>query len=129
MTRTTFHITGWLLLAAAGAAQAQTPPAPPGRPSDAQVRQDIWRDGRGMLDFKTTAGKSGELEWDARSRTWFFQKQLTTFNRYTGIPAPADAELLDMARAGIDRHNPQSPWRDAVGLPRKVLAGCGAAGC
>lgn len=148
----TFHLTGpAALLLAAAAVQAQTPPQPPGKPSDAQVKQDIWRDGRGMLDFKTTVGKRGEFEWDPRSRTWFFQrgfivtreggvadhpqarlevgglavyrwtgsawafqKELVTFNRYTGIPAPTDDELLALARQADDRILRQHR-RDIVG--------------
>jgi hypothetical protein len=125
-------------LLAAGPALA-TPAQPGSKPSDEQVRKDIWRDGSGMLDFRTTAGKTGEYEWEARSQTWFFQrgfvvtrdaklaeypqarlevgglavyrltpagwqfqKELTTFNRYTGIPAPTDDELVEIAVKGKD---------------------------
>ena len=116
------------------------PAAPSSRPSDEQVKKDIWRDGKGMLAFKTTAGKSGEMEWDPKTQTWFFQrgfvvtreggltefpeaklevgglaiyrhsggswsfqKELTTFNRYTGIPAPSDDDLLALARSNPER--------------------------
>lgn len=148
------------LAAAAGLASAwANPPAPASRPSDAQVRQDIWRDGKGMLDFKTTAGKSGEMEWDAKTQTWFFQrgfvvtrvgglsdypdaklevgglavyrhtgggwafqKELTTFNRYTGIPAPSDEDLLALARSSpervLRRHHRNMP----AGLGKLVLS-------
>ncbi len=139
-------------------AQAQ-PPAPPSRPSDAQVRQDIWRDGKGKLDFKTTEGKRGELEWDARSQTWFFQrgfivtragnlpeypdarlevgglavyrytgggwafqKELTTFNRYTGIPSPSDDDLLSLARSNPERVFRQHHRNMPRGLGKLVLS-------
>lgn len=118
---------------------------------------------------------------------WQLQKLLTTFNRYTGIPAPDDAELVGIARdnAGtvfrqrmrdmpeglkslnlskevpvkwhnanaisyyldasyayripsngqtvpcttlwevrVYRDSPQSPWRNPVGMYRKVVSGC-----
>lgn len=133
-------LTPLVLALATFSAAVAAPPPPTSRPSDEQVRKDIWRDGKGMLDFHTTAGKAGEFEWEERSQTWFFQrgfvvtreggvaefpqaklevgglavyrqtsggwqfqKQLTTFNRYTGIPAPSDDELLALAREGRDR--------------------------
>lgn len=148
----TLHISGLsALLLTSSAALAETPPQPPGKPGDDRVRLDIWRDGKGMLDFKTTAGKGGEFEWDPRSRTWFFQrgfvvtreggvaefpqarlevgglaiyrwtgtawafqKELVTFNRYTGIPAPSDDDLLGLARQAEDRLLRQHR-RDIVG--------------
>lgn len=147
------------LLGMLASASAQTPPQPPGKPSDGQVRQDIWRDGKGMLDFKTTAGKGGEFEWDPRSRTWFFQrgfvvtregglvdqpqaklevgglavyrwtgsawtfqKQLVTFNRYTGIPSPSDDELLKLAREGGERVFRQDLRQMTQGLQKVVLS-------
>ena len=123
--------------------------------------------------------------------TWQFHKELTTFNRSTGIPSPSETELIALARTNaqmvfraqirnmpqglgtlalstevpmkwhnanslsyyldasytyrvpsngqvvpcttlwevrIYRNTPQSPWRDPVGLYKKVLAGCGAPG-
>ena len=137
----TLPLLGWFATGLLVTATALAAPATPGyRPSDEQVRKDIWRDGKGMLDFRTTAGKSGEYEWEERSQTWFFQrgfvvtregglaeypqaklevgglavyrlsggswqfqKQLTTFNRYTGIPAPSDDELLELALQAKDR--------------------------
>ena len=147
------------LLGMLASASAQTPPQPPGKPSDGQVRQDIWRDGKGMLDFKATAGKGGEFEWDPRSRTWFFQrgfivtreggladqpqarlevgglaiyrwtgsgwsfqKQLVTFNRYTGIPSPSDDELLKLAREGGERVFRQDLRQMTKGLEQVVLS-------
>lgn len=135
------------------------PAAPSSRPSDEQVKKDIWRDGKGMLAFKTTAGKSGELEWDAKTQTWFFQrgfvvtreggladypgaklevgglaiyrhsggnwafqKQLTTFNRYTGIPAPSDDELLALARSNPERVFRQHHRNMPAGLGPVVLS-------
>lgn len=124
-------------LSLAPAAQAQVQPPPSGKPSDEQVRKDIWRDGAGKLEAHVTAGKPGELEWDPKTRTWtyqrgfivtregklpdfpdaklevgglaiyrhtgsgwVFQKELTTFNRYTGIPTPSDEQLIQLARSG-----------------------------
>lgn len=215
-------------LSCSSMALAQVPPQPPGKPSDEQVKKDIWRDGANKLKIETTAGKNGEFEWDPRSRTWFFQrgfivtrkgnlaeypeanlevgglaiyrwtgnawqfqKELTTFNRYTGIPSPSESDLIAIARNNVThvfrqqirnmpegigklalskeapmkwhnansisyyldasytyrvpsngsvvpctslwevriyRNNPQTPWRDPVGMYKKVLSGCGAPG-
>lgn len=211
-----------VLVVAQGAALAQG--AAPAKPGDAQVKRDVWGDGAGKLDLKLTEGKTGELEWDARTQSWMFQrgfivtrkgdlpgqpdanlevgglavyrmvggqwqlqKLLTTFNRYTGIPAPDDEELVGIARdnarvvfrqrlrdmpAGLTslnlskevpvkwhnanaisyyldasyayripsngqtvpcttlwevrvyRDGPEGPWRNPVGMYRKVVAGC-----
>lgn len=208
------------------AAQAHAQGSPPAKPSDDQVKKDIWGDGAGKIKVEVTAGKSGEFEWDARTRTWFFQrgyivtrkgdlkeypdailevgglavyrhtgsgwvlhKSLTTFNRYKGIPVPSDDELVAMAKANAEkvfrqqirnmvsgparivvskevpakwhnansmsvyletaydwrapsngrvvpcvslwelrvyRNNPQSPWRDPLGMYVKAIDGCRA---
>jgi len=199
--------------------------SPPAKPSDDQVKKDVWGDGAGKLKLELTA-KGGEFEWDARTRTWFFQrgfivtrkgdlkdypdadlevgglavyrhtgsgwalqKLLTTFNRYKGIPSPSDDELVALAETNaamvfrqqirnmangpgkvtvskevpvkwhnansisahlevaydwrvpsngqvvpcvslwemrLYRNNPQSPWRDPVGMYRKAIDGCRA---
>lgn len=139
-------LAGWGFWMAGGSALAQSPR--PGKPDDAQVRRDVWGDGAGKLKAELTAGKSGELEWDAATRSWMFQrgfivtrkgdlpgfpdarlevgglavyrhtgqgwvlqKLLTTFNRYSGIPAPSDEALVAMARdhaSSVFR----AKWRD-----------------
>lgn len=212
------------LALAASPAFAQGPR--PDKPDDARVRRDVWGDGAGKLALRLTEGKTGELEWDARTQTWTFQrgfivtrqgdlpgmpdarlevgglavyrmvggqwtlqKLLTTFNRYSGIPSPDNEELIAIARENADRvfrqrlrdmpeglealrlsqevpvkwHNanslsyyldarytyripsngqqvpcttlwevriyrdsPQSPWKNPVGMYRKIVSGCTA---
>jgi len=212
----------WSLLLAVTLSLAQ--PARPAPPDEAQIKRDVWGDGKGKIKAELTAGKSGEFLWDERTRTWTFQrgfivtrkgdlagfpdadlevgglavyrnsgqgwmlqKLLTTFNRYSGIPAPSDEELLALARSNADhvfrakvrdmpngleqltlsqdqptrwhnanslsfylnasypyrvpsngrvapctslwevriyRDNPSAPWRNPVGMYKKIVSGC-----
>ncbi len=126
-------LAGMGLIAAVAPALAQT--SRPAKPDDAQVKRDVWGDGAGKLKVELTAGKTGELEWDERTRSWMFQrgfivtrkgnlagfpdanlevgglavyrhtgqgwvlqKLLTTFNRYSGIPAPDEQTLFALAQ-------------------------------
>lgn len=203
---------------------AHAQPARPAPPDEAQIKRDVWGDGKGKIKAELTAGKSGEFEWDERTRIWTFQrgfivtrkgdlagfpdanlvvgglavyrnngqgwvlqKLLTTFNRYSGIPAPSDEEMLALARSRVDhvfrekirdmpnglgslvlsqdlpvrwhnanslsfflnatyqyrvpsnahiapctslwevriyRDNPGAPWRNPIGMYKKIVSGC-----
>ncbi|MBV5276543.1 hypothetical protein JZU56_01505 [bacterium] len=52
-----------------GQARPGTPP-----PSDAEIAARIQGDGKGKLSVGMTDGKHGELEWNAKEQTWYFQR-------------------------------------------------------
>ena len=129
-----------MLACAVATGMAQAQPARPAKPDEEKVRRDVWGDGAGKIKAELTAGKTGELEWDARTQSWTFQrgfivtrkgnlaeypqanlevgglavyrhtgngwvleKLLTTFNRYSGIPAPSDEDLIGFAQSNAEK--------------------------
>lgn len=89
-------LTATLLIAsglALSALSSQAQGSPPTKPDDARVRRDVWGDGAGKLDVRLTEGKSGELEWDARTQTWTFQR---------GFIVTRQSDLADMPEARLE---------------------------
>lgn len=135
-----FFVPTLMLACAVATCMAQAQSARPAKPDDERVRRDVWGDGAGKIKAELTAGKTGELEWDARTQSWTFQrgfivtrkgnlaeypqanlevgglavyrhtgsgwmleKLLTTFNRYSGIPAPSDEDLIGLAQSNTEK--------------------------